>query len=80
MAIVAYKSTGRHVRGTDIKIGQLVYAVQKGQLFFVWSYSDEAMARYMDAKLTGPENPMDEAANWRRSTVLCTPTDTRLKT
>ncbi len=79
MSIVTYLSTGRHVRGTDIKVGQPVYAIQKGELFFVWSYSDLAMAEYMDVKLTGPESLVDEQANWRRSTVLCTPTDTRLK-
>jgi len=45
----------RKVRGTYVASGQRLYAVKKGDLFFLWSYADENFARQMGAKLSGPQ-------------------------
>lgn len=74
--IVKYKAArARHVRGTDVKAGQALYAVRKGDLYFVWSYSDKAMAELIDRKINGPETETDRLANWRRTTDELTPSD-----
>lgn len=74
--IVKYKATkARHVRGTDVKVGQDLYAVRKGNLYFIWSYSDKAMAEWIDRKINGPETETDRLANWRRTTGELTPSD-----
>jgi len=45
----------RKVHGTDVAAGQTLYAVKKGDLFFLCSYADENFARQMGAKLSGPQ-------------------------
>jgi hypothetical protein len=66
--LVEYKvKTARKVRGTDVAEGQTLYAVQKGDLFFIWSYTKRDSAVYIDEKTSGPESKADEAANWRRN-------------
>lgn len=69
MAIVKYQAQHkRHVRGTRVEVGQILYAVQKGQRFFIWAYTNEQTAVKIDRKLgEGPIDPVDISANWRRS-------------
>jgi len=57
----------RNVRGTIVAIEQPLYAVKKGGMYFIWCYTDKTFAERMDEKLSGPSNPADEAANWRRN-------------
>ena len=75
MAIVKYQAQHkRHVRGTRVEVGQTLYAVQKGSLFFIWAYTDEQTATKMDHKLgKGTTDPTDISANWRRSLEQLTP-------
>lgn len=67
----------RHVRGTKVEVGDILYAVRKGDLYWIWAYSDKGMAAHMDNRLTGPISLVDEAANWRRTVGELTPTDIR---
>lgn len=78
--IFTYRSRKtRHVRGTKVSIGDELHAIRKGNLFFIWSYTDREMAEHMDDKLTGPESEVDRSANWRKSTTELTPTNTKIK-
>lgn len=65
----------RAVRGTTIEAGQQLYAIRKGFLYFIWSYSDRAFAEQMDAKLEGPENQQEREANWRAHLGDLVPSD-----
>ena len=69
MAIVRYRARHkRHVRGTHVEVGQMLYAVQKGPWFFIWAYTNEQTAVKIDRKLgEGPTDPAEISANWRRS-------------
>jgi hypothetical protein len=78
--IIKYKATkARHVRGTDVKVGQTLYAVRKGDLYFIWSYSHKAMAEFIDREINRPETETDRLAKsspfWRRTTGELTPSD-----
>jgi hypothetical protein len=74
--IEAYKSKHpRTLHGTDVAKGQTLYAVRKGDLYFIWSYSNRDFAEQMDKKLSTPTDPTDRAANWRQTTSELTPSD-----
>jgi hypothetical protein len=76
MAIeLIYLAQSRTVRGTRAERGQGVFAIKKGDLYFIWAYTDEGFAKQMDAKLTGPTDDADKAANWRSSPLQLVPTD-----
>lgn len=66
---------GRKVRGTDVKAGQAVWAVKKGDLYFIWCYTNEETAKLLDRKLAGPTFPGDRGANWRERLDQLVPTD-----
>lgn len=75
--VISYQSfANRKVRGTDVKQGQLLYAIKNEPtgLFFIWSYSDEAYAHKIADRVT-PGDAMDRAANWRTGTRQLTPSD-----
>lgn len=81
--IIEHESTrDRKVRGTDIKKGQMLYAIAKVvngfRLYFIWTYSDKAMAEYIDNKLDGPVSEVDRQANWRLALQDLVPTDKKL--
>lgn len=82
MIITHISSRDRKVRGTDIKTGDTLYAIEKifdgFRLYFIWAYSDKAMAEYIDSKLDGPTSQADRQANWRVSLTALTPTGKRL--
>jgi len=63
--------TARNVRGTKVEKGQTIYCIKKGDMYFIWSYSDEAFANQMDHKLSLPVDSADLAANWRASPHDC---------
>ena len=68
MTIITYTArAARKVRGTNVEKGQTLYAIQKNNLYFIWSYSDLAFAKLMDGKLSGPEDNRDRGANWRKN-------------
>ena len=64
VSYIAYRP--RHVRGTNVKLGQTLYALRDTdtQLYFIWAYSDESFARIMANRVT-PGNTVDRQANWR---------------
>ena len=81
--IIEHESTrDRKVRGTDIRKGQMLYAIAKMvsgfRLYFIWTYSDKAMAEYIDSKLDGPTSEVDRQANWRVALQDLTPTSRKL--
>ena len=79
--IVEFKSfMKRKVRGTNIELGQTLFAVAKNDYFFYWCYSDKATAEAIDRKLTGPTSQVDREANWRRDLRELRPTDTKIET
>lgn len=55
-------------RGTKVAIGQPLYAVRVGDLYFIWCYTDKTFAEKMNDKMSnGPVDERDRAANWRRT-------------
>lgn len=68
----------RKVRGTHVEVGDTLYAVKKGDLFFIWAYVHRDMAEEIDRRVS-PGNRTDIAANWRHSLEELTPTATRRK-
>ena len=76
--IVQFTATkARKCRGTDVKVGDTLYAVRKGDLYFVWSYLDRASAEKIDLRVS-PGDATDVAANWRNSPHETTPTARRV--
>lgn len=82
--IIEYRSKAkRHVRGTNVQPNQTLYAIKKGNYYFIWSYSNRAMAEYIDTVVepgqtwAGVSAGTDIAANWRTSTDQLVPTDRR---
>lgn len=76
--VVKYKAShARKVRGTDVKKGQTLYAVQNkiNGLFFIWSYTSKEQAEAIAAKV-GIDGVADEMANWRADISACIPSDT----
>jgi len=79
--IVQYSANAnRKVRGTDVKKGDQLFAIQDidTRLFFIWAYTSREMAE-MISKRVSPQSEADRQANWRRYLVQLTPTDTKVK-
>jgi hypothetical protein len=73
--IVEYSSPmDRKVRGTSIAKGQPLYAIRHEGMYFIWSYSNKAMAEYIDGKVY-PQGQVDVSANWRYNLNQLIPTD-----
>jgi hypothetical protein len=74
--IVSFKSLGkRYVRASRVEVGDILWAVRKGHLYWIWCYTSKEMAEQMDKKLgSGPTNEGDRQANWRKSLSQLTPT------
>lgn len=70
----------RKVRGTDVKLGQPLYAIYNTEagLYFIWAYTNHAMADYIAWRVL-PGDPTDIAANWRRAVDQLTPTNRGFK-
>lgn len=64
----------RKVRGTDIKEGDTLYAIRRGNLYFIWSYLHREMAEWINARLANPADATDRAANWCTSPHHTKPT------
>ena len=64
----------RFVRATKIVKGQTLYAIKHEGMYFVWSYSNKAMAEYIDAKVY-PQGELDISANWRYNLSQLIPSD-----
>lgn len=66
----------RKVRGTDIAVGDTLYAIKKGNYYFIWAYLHKDMAEWIDGRVE-PKPGVDIEANWRRSLDQLTPTATK---
>jgi hypothetical protein len=66
----------RKVRGTDIAVGDTLYAIKKGRYYFIWAYLDKDMAEWIDG-IVKPKPGVNIAANWRQSLDQLTPTATK---
>lgn len=73
-----YAKKARKVRGTDVKIGDKLYAIKHGKtgLFFIWTYVNREFAEKVSQRIA-PNNPTDIAANWRKNVDELTPTNAK---
>jgi len=71
----------RRVRGTNIKIGTTLYAVQDThtRLYFIWAYTDRPTAEWIATRVH-PDSPADISANWRHDKAQLTPTEATSQT
>lgn len=54
-------------RGTNaVEPGDTLYAIQNGDLYFIWCYTDKEYAQKV-ADRVSPQSSVDIAANWRRN-------------
>lgn len=85
--VVSYKlKRPRKVRGTDVGVSEVVYAVQfsddpnrSGKYYFIWSYVYRESAKKIAEKMhDGPTSETDFAANYRRTYSELVPTGIKL--
>lgn len=75
--VISFASpVSRKVRGTNVRKGQTIYAIQDTHtgLFWIWCYTDRAYAKRI-ANRVHPDGPTDIAANWRFSRLQLSATD-----
>lgn len=81
MKIVAFSaSKTRAVRGTRVELGDELFALYdpKSRHYFIWCYTKKEVAEQMQRKLNGPENSIDQGANWRKTLKELVPSSRNL--